>query len=118
MRITAPIEGGNVLFRLCFPVPNYSPVHRMQQSVDNNNQLAEQTVLDYDVENIDGAAACIEGYMSYRDKRDVMLFQVIDNSALGQFPLSRWTLEENLSGNTSSRVQTLQKILNVLLVKS
>lgn len=117
MRITAPIKGGNVVFRVCFPVPNYTP-HRRQQSVHDNNQLVEQTVLDYDADNIDGAAACIEGYMSYRDKRDVMLFQVIENGALGQFPLSRWTLEENQSGNTSSRVQTLQQILNVLLVKS
>lgn len=110
MRVTAPIEGGKVVFRVCFPVR----VDRRQQS--DSNKLAEQTILDYDAENIDGVAACIEGYMSYRDKRDVMLFQVIDNGALGQFPLSRWTLDQ--SGNTSSRLQTLQKILNVLLVKS
>ena len=112
MRVTAPIEGGKVVFRVCFPVR----VDRRQQS--DSNKLADQTILDYDADNVDGAAACIEGYMSYRDKRDVMLFQVVDDGALGQFPLSRWTLEENQSGNTSSRLQTLQKILNVLLVKS
>mmetsp|Transcript_30399 Transcript_30399/g.47630 ORF Transcript_30399/g.47630 Transcript_30399/m.47630 type:complete len:164 (-) Transcript_30399:561-1052(-) len=121
MRVTAPIEGGKLILRVCFPVPNtaHTPIHLRQQNFHNNNQSAEQTILDYDADNIEGAATCIEGYMSYRDKRDVMLFQVIGtNGALGQFPLSRWTLEENQSGKTASRVQTLQKILNVLLVKS
>lgn len=120
MRVTAPIENGKLILRVCFPVPNttYTPIHLRQQNVHTNNQLAEQTILDYDADNIEGAATCIEGYMSYRDKRDVMLFQMIDNGALGQFPLSRWTLEENQSGKTASRVQTMQKILNVLLVKS
>lgn len=120
MRVTAPIEGGKLIFRVCFPDPNTTntPIHLRQQNVNNNIELSEQTILDYDAENIEGAATCIEGYMSYRDKRDVMLFQVIDNGALGQFPLSRWTLQENQSAKTASRVQTLQKILNVLLVKS
>mmetsp|Transcript_18461 Transcript_18461/g.31220 ORF Transcript_18461/g.31220 Transcript_18461/m.31220 type:complete len:169 (-) Transcript_18461:591-1097(-) len=116
MRITAPIEGGKLIFRISFPIQNYTPI--LGNNVHDNNQLADQTILDYDADNIEGAATCIEGYMSYRDKRDVMLFQVIHNGDLGQFPLSRWTLEENQSGKTGSRVQTLQKILNVLLVKS
>lgn len=116
MRITAPIENGQLIFRVCFPIQNYAPI--LGNNLHDSNQLVEQTILDYDEGNIDGAATCIEGYMSYRDKRDVMLFQAIDNGNLGQFPMSRWTVEENQSGNTASRIKTLQQILNVLLVKS
>lgn len=116
MRVTAPIENGQLIFRVRFPVPNYSPI--IGNNARDSDQVVDQTILDYDTDNIEGAATCIEGYMSYRDKRDVMLFQVMENGNLGQYPMSRWTLEENQSGKTGSRVKTLQQILNVLLVKS
>lgn len=111
MRIEAPVEDGKCIVRIFFPVPNYNNLH-------DSNHVVQQTILDYDAENnVAGAAACIEGYMSYRDKRDVMLFPILDGQ-LGTFPLSRWTLELNESGKTASRTNTLEQILNVLLVKS
>lgn len=116
MRVTAPIENGQLIFRVSFPAPTYTPI--IGYNARDSDQVVEQTILDYDADNIEGAATCIEGYMSYRDKRDVMLFPVIGNGNLGQYPMSRWTLEENQSGKTGSRVKTLQQILSVLLVKS
>ena len=116
MRVTAPIENGQLIFRVSFPAPTYTPI--IGNNARDSDQVVEQTILDYDADNNEGAATCIEGYMSYRDKRDVMLFPVIGNGNLGQYPMSRWTLEENQSGKTGSRVKTLQQILSVLLVKS
>jgi hypothetical protein len=105
MRVEAPIEGGKPIFRICFPLPN------------DNDQRVQQTILNYDAANVEGAATCIEGYMSYRDKRDVMLFPIIEGN-MGPFPLSRWTLEENSSGKTCSRANTLKQIVSVLVVES
>jgi hypothetical protein len=117
MRITAPTVNGNVLFRISYPLTNYT-------TLDPDGHLSmrqsQRTVIEYKVDNIQGAAACVEGYMTYRDQRDVMLF-VLNGNDLGPFPLGRWCLEEGRGGSSDSqkmscRLNVIQQILISLLV--
>ena len=117
MRITAPTENGHLILRVAFPMPNYTPAigHNVQ-----NNVQAERTTLEYDgTNNLEGAAACIEGHMSYRDNHDIMLFKLLDNGELSANPLSRWSLsfEGERVNQTASRLQIIQQILKSLLVR-
>lgn len=117
MRITAPTIRGELVFRISFPLTNYTTLNSeghlsMRQS--------HRTILEYKLRDVHGAASCVEGYMSYRDQRDVMLFALNGND-LGPFPLGRWCLEEsrggsNDSGKMSSRLNVIEKILMALLV--
>ena len=113
MRVTAPIEDGKLIFRICFPAPNAYP---LGSNVDRN-QIAEQTILDFDEDNIEGAATCIEGYMTYRGKEDVMLFHFSENGDLRQLPLSRWIMDKRKAESTDERIKTLKQILRTLLVR-
>lgn len=122
MRITAPIDRGQLILRVSFPVPNYAPAigRNIQHQNDDDNQL-QRTMLEYNArEDLEGAASCVVGYMSYRDQRDVMMFSVMANGDLGPFPLARWSLDESScpeSGHTAYRLQIVQQILRALLVR-
>jgi hypothetical protein len=117
MRITAPVVNGESVFRVSFPLTNYTAVN---SSGNLSVQQSQRTVLDYKRENVGGAAACVEGYMTHRDQRDVMLF-TLENGELGPFPLGRWCLEDGRGGSSegakiSYRLDVLRQILMSLLV--
>eukprot|EP00804_Cyclotella_cryptica_P023743 CCRYP_011150-RA/>CCRYP_011150-RA protein AED:0.34 eAED:0.34 QI:276/1/1/1/0/0/3/337/168 len=120
MRITAPTVRGDIVFRVSFPLTNYTAVN---SSGNLSIQQSQRAVLEYNArDNLPGAASCVEGYMTYRDQRDVMLFTLEENGTdLGPFPLGRWCLEDSRSGSSdtgkiSSRLTVLQQILMSLLV--
>ena len=122
MRITAPIENGCLILRIIFPTPNYAPTlgHNVQNNVRLEERTLERTVLDYDgTNNLEGAASCIEGHMSYRDNHDIMLFNLLSSGDLGPNPLSRWSLsfEVERGNHTTSRLQIIQQILRSLLLR-
>ena len=120
MRITAPIENGRLILRVAFPRPNDAPPAIGRHAQNNIQAAEERTVLDYDgTNNLEGAASCIEGHMSYRDNHDVMLFNLLDNGDLGANPLARWSLsfEEERGNQTISRLRIIQQILKSLLLK-
>lgn len=105
-------------------MPNYTPANTIAGHNNQNNSQSiriQRTVLDYSArDNMEGAVACIEGHMSYRDHRDVMLFTLTENGDLGPFPLARWSMEDSGSrepGKAVSRLQVLQHILKSLLVR-
>ena len=82
MRITAPIDDGEHVLRIIFPVPNYN------HAIDQNNQISllERAKLEYNArDNIEGAASCIEGFMSYTDQRDVMMFTLMKTEIWARF---------------------------------
>jgi hypothetical protein len=117
MRITAPRVNGDTIFRISYPLTNYTTL-----SADGHLSMrrSQRTVMEYKLENVQGAAACVEGYMAYRDQRDVMLF-VLNGNDLGPFPSGRWCLEEGRGGSSdsqkmSSRLNVIQQILMSLLV--
>ena len=117
MRITAPTVNGEVIFRISYPLTNYTTLN-----TDGHLSMRQsrRTVLEYTSSNVQGAAACVEGYMTYRDQRDIMLF-TLDGTELGPFPLGRWCLDESRGGSTdsakmSSRLNVIQQILTSLLV--
>mmetsp|Transcript_4640 Transcript_4640/g.8247 ORF Transcript_4640/g.8247 Transcript_4640/m.8247 type:complete len:161 (+) Transcript_4640:259-741(+) len=117
MRITAPVENGHLLLRVAFPAPNNAPTigHNAHDPVQT-----VRTVVEYDgSNNLEGAASCIEGHMSYRGNDDIMLFALLDNAELGPDPLARWSLsfEEERGNRTASRLQIIQQILRSLLVR-
>ena len=118
MRITAPVENGQLILRVTFPI-NY--VHSIGRNAQDNAEQMEQTSLEYDgSNNIEGCASCVEGHMTYRDVNDIMLFKLLDNGDLGENPLARWSLsfEMERGGNqTIARCQMLQQILRSLLVR-
>lgn len=117
MRITAPVENGCLILRIAFPIPNYAPT--IGQNAQNDVQH-ERTTLEYDgINNLEGAASCIEGHMSYRNNPDIMMFQLLNNGELGANPLTRWSLSFEAEGGnqTSSRLKIIQQILRSLLVQ-
>eukprot|EP00970_Alexandrium_tamarense_P008680 scaffold1657_cov182-Alexandrium_tamarense.AAC.23 len=108
MRVTAPTIGGEVILRVSFPAPNYTPSIGGGGIGDGESQVGSRqtlrTILEYVAwHNLEGASSCVEGYMSYRDQRDVMLFTLTENGALGSFPLARWSLEER-GDNDSAKI--------------
>lgn len=118
MRITAPIEDGRLVLRIVFPTPNYTPT--IGRNNAETNVQTEGATLEYDgSNNLEGAAACIEGHMALRDVHDIMLFDFLDDGELGANPLSRWSLcfEGERGNQTSSRLHILQQILRSLSVR-
>lgn len=120
MRITAPTSNGDITFRISFPLTNYTALNT---SGNLSMQQAQRTVLEYNArDNLSGAASCVEGYMTYSDQRDVLLFSLEENGTdLGPLPLARWCLEDSRSGSSdtgkiSSRLYVLQQVLMSLLV--
>ena len=84
MRITAPSVDREVVFRVFFPLTNYTAVNL---SGNLSVQQSERTVLQYKRENLRGAATCVEGYMAYQDQRDVVLFRLENGGDLGPSPI-------------------------------
>ncbi|KAL7482330.1 hypothetical protein ACHAW6_008004 [Cyclotella cf. meneghiniana] len=120
MRITAPTINGDIIFRISFPLTNYTALNA---SGNLSIQQSQRTVLEYNARhNVQGAASCVEGYMTYRDQRDVVLVTLEENGTdLGPFSLGRWCLEDSRGGSsdaakTSSRLNVMQQILMSLLV--
>eukprot|EP00956_Cyclotella_meneghiniana_P031001 scaffold80153_cov77-Cyclotella_meneghiniana.AAC.3 len=118
MRITAPTIDGEVIFRISFPLTNYTTVD--SEGHLSNMRQSQRTVLEYKLDNIQGAASCVEGYMSYRDQRDIMLFP-LNGSDLGPFPLGRWCFDESRGGlndpkKLNLRLTVIQQVLLSLLV--
>lgn len=117
MRITAPRTSGEIVFRISYPLTSYTTLNSeghlsMRQS--------HRTVIEYKQNDIQGAASCVEGYMSYRDQRDIMLF-TLNGRELGPFPLGRWCLEESRCGSSdsikmNSRLDVIRQILMSLLI--
>lgn len=118
MRITAPTVDGEVIFRISYPLTNYTTLD--SDGHLSNMRQSQRTVMEYTHDNIRGAASCVEGYMSYRDQRDVMLFS-LNGSGLGPFPLGRWCLDVSRGGLNDPKMMNLrlsiiQQVLMSLLV--
>ena len=118
MRITAPVENGRLILRLTFPTPNYTPTLG-QNDAQNDNVSSARIILEYDgVNNLEGAASCIEGFMTCRANYGMMLFKMSENGNLGPISLAKWDLsfQEERGNQTASRLQIIQQILRSLLV--
>mmetsp|Transcript_17949 Transcript_17949/g.37530 ORF Transcript_17949/g.37530 Transcript_17949/m.37530 type:complete len:165 (+) Transcript_17949:44-538(+) len=121
MRITAPVHQGRIVIRISFPIPNFTATAvQTQRDGDGHNPSRQQAVLDYDATTcLEGTASCVVGYMTHRDHRDIMMFFLESEGKLGQFPLARWSLDDNSSpgaGITSYKIQITQQILRAILV--
>ena len=117
MRITAPTVDGEIIFRISFPLTSYTTLNSQGHL---SMRQSHRTVLEYKQNDLHGAASCVEGYMSYRDQPDVMLF-TWDGLSLGPFPLGRWCLEERRGRMNdfvmmSSKLSVIEHILLSLLV--
>lgn len=113
MRITSPIENGQLMLRVSFP-----PLGANGHGLDDQGGRA---VLEYDaVNNLEGVASCIEGYMTHSGNYDMILFVLLENGDLGPNPLGKWHLDQVGDGGhcrTATRIQILQQILRSLLVR-
>lgn len=118
MRITAPIENGRLIFRVSFP--QFRPP-AWSNSIPTGAPAVERIVLEYDgSNNLEGAAACIEGHMTHRLMNNVMLFNILEGGVggLGPDPLAMWSLSfgEERGNKTTARLQIIQQMLRSLLV--
>jgi len=102
MKVTAPVENGCQIVRC--DIPPYPPRSR-------------RTVLDYEFANLEGVAACIEGYMLNNNIHELRLFEVTNGEFFENDSLvGKWSFNnENERGN-DSRSQRILSILKSLFI--
>ncbi|KAL3770498.1 hypothetical protein ACHAWU_009337 [Discostella pseudostelligera] len=103
LKVTAPVENGSQIVRC--EIPSFPPPR------------SRRTVLDYEFTNLEGVAACIEGYMLNNNIHELRLFEVTNGEFFENDSLvGKWSFNNENERVNDSRLQRILSILKSLFI--
>jgi len=103
LKVTAPVENGSQIVRC--EIPSFPPPR------------SRRTVLDYEFTNLEGVAACIEGYMLNNNIHELRLFEVTNGEFFeNDSSVGKWSFNNENERVNDSRLQRILSILKSLFI--
>jgi len=103
LKVTAPVENGSQIVRC--EIPSFPPPR------------SRRTVLDYEFTNLEGVAACIEGYMLNHNIPELRLFEVTNGEFFeNDSSVGKWSFNNENERVNDSRLQRILSILKSLFI--